>query len=1199
MICAYESSAVDFTTNGLGPLRPIDCKVSETLNGMWELVMTHPLDEWGKCDRLAIGNIIRAPVPAGRTPAVKYVESGTGTTEVWKVNLTGTRLILRAEPKFDAKAIWSYRTNTEVMVLNKDNNRWYEVTTPDGKHGWMYSYYLTYVRTEASAKAAEESVTEPKELREQPFRIYKIVPGLDRVTVYARHVFYDLADNLLSECKPENVDGSTAAAMILSACRGAHEFKMYSDLEGSGSADWTDQTPVEAILGNEGLCETWGGELARDWWDVYAVQRVGRDTGIEIRQGKNLKSLGGEIDASSVVTRIVPIGTDADGNALYLPEIYVDSENVENLQLIKWGRLDVREAKEVRSGSSRKTKEQCYELMREAARAQFDAGIDAAAVTLDVDFINLADTVEYAEWAGVNDLALGDSVRIKAPGGGVDTLIRMTEYTYDCLKKRYETASFGALGANIASSGLTARQLPSAGVTASKIARNAVDSGHLQDGSVNSLKIALASIGYAHMQAATIQQLSADAISAQVATINALTAQTINTDTLAAAYAHLFELVADAITAGTITADTLTASMARLTQASIGRADIDWAQIRTATIEQLITRDAVADRYFIDKLQVRNLQVVEQTVGSLIIKASNGSYYRLDVDAANGSVTPVMVTPSAGEIAAGVTSDGNRSIIETDLTVADLSASSVKAINALIDKITADRIDVDKLFARQAVIGALQTADISGNESLQFAVTGGLNTGDDAGVKVLITKDRFSINVQGGEEEVVLNESGAVMRNVTVTEELNAPKLLKIFPGGDYSIGLPPAGDTRSYVHVYSTVADFVRDVAYKTLDGFTTVYLNKDISEGMTLIGLSGIRLCIKGNAHDWFGTMRFSSCSCGEIAVENTKIHATASGSTLVYVDGCHYVNLNNVSFYGHLKASTMVQYLQGSHGMVIDCGFYDDAGNNCTGIFAAYATNVYIQNQKGGVHNPFIGSGCSACWVGTRALGTIAYGAPCLLNPTDLASLPTDPGESGGGGDTEPVTITYYAAQTRNCRGTGTWDSTSYAQTGITQNYYNSSYYKGCIWFDIDASVYAGKTIKSISLRLYRPSSGYGTTAEIAVKIIGLTFTYQQNLQQVRTLPNATTGSIYTSNYYIDSTYSTFVEIGKIGRNQQMDFELPLTDGFVQNLLTNGGLALFGGETTASSGHNYSNNYGQFAGAAPTNGAEYAPQLLITYV
>jgi len=180
------------------------------------------------------------------------------------------------------------------------------------------------------------------------------------------------------------------------------------------------------------------------------------------------------------------------------------------------------------------------------------------------------------------------------------------------------------------------------------------------------------------------------------------------------------------INADTINANSINAINAKLGTATIengyiNNADITIAKIKDLTAENFIAHDAVTDRYYIKKLAVDNAQMVYATVGELVVKASNNKYYRLDIDA-NGSLSPTEVTLTQGEITAGITSDGRATIIETDLTVTDLSASNAKAINALIDKLTASRIDVDELFARAAFIGKLNTTDISGNTSLQLYV---------------------------------------------------------------------------------------------------------------------------------------------------------------------------------------------------------------------------------------------------------------------------------------------------------------------------------------------------------------------------------------------------------------------------------------------------------------------------------------------
>lgn len=55
MICVYPSDCNDFSNNGLGPVQPQSCTVTETLNGEWELTLVHPIDDRGRWTRLTGG----------------------------------------------------------------------------------------------------------------------------------------------------------------------------------------------------------------------------------------------------------------------------------------------------------------------------------------------------------------------------------------------------------------------------------------------------------------------------------------------------------------------------------------------------------------------------------------------------------------------------------------------------------------------------------------------------------------------------------------------------------------------------------------------------------------------------------------------------------------------------------------------------------------------------------------------------------------------------------------------------------------------------------------------------------------------------------------------------------------------------------------------------------------------------------------
>ena len=175
MICVYAPDSTDFSGNGLGPVSPLSCTVTETLNGEWELTLEHPLDETGKWRRLVEGCILRAPVPAAMTPGITMITQATPEVrrEIWKVRTNGSRLMLRSGTGTRYKIIGKYKNGTEVVLLEKTTSSWYKMLTPDGKQGYMSTDWLQYVRTEVTPGQGEavNEVVEARQLRDQPFQM--------------------------------------------------------------------------------------------------------------------------------------------------------------------------------------------------------------------------------------------------------------------------------------------------------------------------------------------------------------------------------------------------------------------------------------------------------------------------------------------------------------------------------------------------------------------------------------------------------------------------------------------------------------------------------------------------------------------------------------------------------------------------------------------------------------------------------------------------------------------------------------------------------------------------------------------------------------------------------------------------------------------------------------------------------------------
>ena len=730
MICVYPADCTDFSSNGLGAVTPMSCTVTETLNGEWELTLVHDIDERGKWTRLSEGCILRAPVPAAMTPSVNLVtqqyQTSTYDVQIYKITTKSGPLHLRSGTGTNYKILGKYKKGREVIVLNKTTSSWYEVTAPDGKHGYMASQYLTFQRTETQTVQTNvgfhNQVIEVRQLRDQPFRIYRVVPELDKVTVYARHIFYDLLDNMIKSLKPSpSAVGASVVQSLSGACLSSHDFSLYSDLTSTAEdVEWENVNPVEAMLGENGLVSKYGAELARDWYDVFLVGRVGNDTDVSIREKKNLTGVSYDVDETDVVTRIMPTGEDADGNILYLPELYIDSPNIGAYIHPKWIHLPVSEAREVTDGDEPKSKMQCYAEMRKAAQAEFDAGCDLPTVTLKVDFVNCSDAEEYKQYAALTDIFLGDSVRVVARRIGVEVSMRMTQYTYDCLTRKYTSVTLGTAADTLEGSMISSRQLPSGVISGSKLAINSVGAGQLQSGSVGSLQVKMAAIQTAHIQdaaitkakiaEATIGELNATAITAISAKIQELAAKNITTDELYAALA--------------------TIAVAQITAANIEKANINWADIgelaaQIATIAQAQITTANINNANIDWASIANLNAEIAKIAKAQITAANIESAAIDWAAIED------LNAAVAKIALAQLTTANINNAEIDwASIGQLQADIAKLVNANIQTADIDWAQIKDLTAGTAIIekgvnGKLYVADLAVTEANMASLTVG------------------------------------------------------------------------------------------------------------------------------------------------------------------------------------------------------------------------------------------------------------------------------------------------------------------------------------------------------------------------------------------------------------------------------------------------------------------------------------------
>ena len=261
--------------------------------------------------------------------------------------------------------------------------------------------------------------------------------------------------------------------------------------------------------------------------------------------------------------------------------------------------------------------------------------------------------------------------------------------------------------------------------------------GSLTVGEVSALGLVSKIIEAVKLRARDIdaESVETDALTAMAAeilnvTVRKIAAGTVSTDVLLAAAADLTAAKISSLTASDIGVDRLASALAAFSVLSAGSASFDRATVKHLLSEALDIEYGVGDRVTIKNLSADYAAIVNASVGNLTVKARDGGFYALTVGA-DGSVSAVPASVTDAELAAGETASG-RTIIETELTAEQLSATGLRAVRALIGRLDASRIDAQTLFAAEAFVNRLNTADIRSNSYLRAELTALGSTADES-----------------------------------------------------------------------------------------------------------------------------------------------------------------------------------------------------------------------------------------------------------------------------------------------------------------------------------------------------------------------------------------------------------------------------------------------------------------------------------
>ena len=280
----------------------------------------------------------------------------------------------------------------------------------------------------------------------------------------------------------------------------------------------------------------------------------------------------------------------------------------------------------------------------------------------------------------------------------------------------------------IAANSITSEKIQAYAITAAKIAADAITSDKILAGSITAVKIAADAVTADKIQAGSVtaDKIGAGAVTAEKVAANAITANKIDAGAVTTEKLAAGSVTANKISTTDLAAIQATLQIASIASATIQSADIGYAQIKdlnaqSAYFGQAIFDEAVGGKLYVPRLAVGYAAMIGATVGDLVIQASNGNYYALDVGL-DGNVTATQRTVTSAEITAGHTNDGRTLVLGTDIVAEDLNTSNIYAGHALMDEIIAQTIDVDQLWAREAFINALMVQDISSNTYIRSTI---------------------------------------------------------------------------------------------------------------------------------------------------------------------------------------------------------------------------------------------------------------------------------------------------------------------------------------------------------------------------------------------------------------------------------------------------------------------------------------------
>ena len=315
--------------------------------------------------------------------------------------------------------------------------------------------YIRRADCEETEQTAEGTVIPAKDIITQLFRVQTIENDEENmsVKVTAQHISYDYAGNAIFDCQLNEATPQTAIAILQGSLMLEDHRQIVCDITDKKiTADWSFQNPIMALLDpDDGLLGKTKGKLIRDNQNIYILDNSTPNTGARITYGVNMIGVQWERNIEDLITRVIPRAGDGNQGYVYLDELFIDSEHIDDYAVVRIEVLDtdwaVGQEIELPDGTKKTlTLDDVKGKMREDGEKRFtDDHADAVLVSVRVQFLLLGDTVEYSQYKGLQRLNMYDNVPIDTGPSGVTINAEMNGYEWDAIRRRYNEITVGTV----------------------------------------------------------------------------------------------------------------------------------------------------------------------------------------------------------------------------------------------------------------------------------------------------------------------------------------------------------------------------------------------------------------------------------------------------------------------------------------------------------------------------------------------------------------------------------------------------------------------------------------------------------------------------------------------------------------------------------------------------------------------------------